>query len=119
MNGSMAIGSRRTTPTWPVAAAVVSEPRVAPRYTPCIQLNAWNTSGTVRLRRPPKMIALTGTPSGSFHAGSSTGLLVTGAVNRLFGWAALVELAGVHSLPCQSIALAGTGPSLPSHHTSP
>ena len=26
----MAIGSRRTTPTWPVAAAVVSEPMVAP-----------------------------------------------------------------------------------------
>ena len=47
-----------------LAAAVVSLPRVAPRYTPCIQLNAWNTSGTTRDRRPPKTIADTGTPAG-------------------------------------------------------
>jgi hypothetical protein len=29
MNGSIANGSRRTTPCWPAAAAVVSEPIVA------------------------------------------------------------------------------------------
>src|SRR5438045_3914930 len=78
MNGSMAIGSRRTSPTSPLAAAVVSEPSVAPRYTPWTQLKAWNTSGTVRERRPPKMLAETRTPSGSFAAGSSAGLLVIG-----------------------------------------
>ena len=33
----------------PVAAAVVSEPSVAPRYTPCIQLKASKTSGTTRV----------------------------------------------------------------------
>src|SRR5688500_2985268 len=118
MKGSMAIGSRRTTPTAPVAAAVVSEPMVAPTYTPCIQLNAWNTSGMVRLRRPPKMIAFTGTPLGSPAAGSSTGLLLIGAVKRLLGCAALLVRFGVHSLPCQSIALAGLGQSLSSHQTS-
>src|SRR5438045_3966206 len=65
MNGSMAIGSRRTMPTCPAAAAVVSLPRVAPRYTPCIQLNAWKTSGLVLLGRPPKLMALILTPLGS------------------------------------------------------
>ena len=63
--GSIAIGSRRTTPTLPVAAAVVSEPSVAPKNTPFIQLNACMTSGIVVARRPPKMIALIGTPFGS------------------------------------------------------
>src|SRR3974390_2300871 len=41
----MAIGSRRTTPTLPVAAAVVSEPRVAPRKTPWPPLKLCSTSG--------------------------------------------------------------------------
>ena len=40
-NGSIAIGSRRTLPTVPPAAAVVSEPTVAPVYTPELQLKAW------------------------------------------------------------------------------
>jgi hypothetical protein len=38
--GSIAIGSRRTRPTAPVAAAVVSEAIVAPKYTPWFQSNA-------------------------------------------------------------------------------
>src|SRR3712207_705661 len=97
MNGSMAIGSRRTTPVCPVAAAVVSLPSVAPTYTPCIQLNAWYTSGIVRLRRPPKTMAVTGTPAGSSHAGSMTGLFVAGAVKRLFGCAAGDGTFGDHS----------------------
>jgi hypothetical protein len=37
MKGSIAIGSRRTTPTAPTAAAVVSEERVAPTKTPWFQ----------------------------------------------------------------------------------
>src|SRR5688572_20204548 len=102
MNGSIAIGSRRTTPTAPVAAAVVSEPIVAPTYTPCTQLNAWYTSGIVRDRRPPNTIAFTNTPLGSLAAGSSAGLLFMGAVKRLLGCAAFVPLLGDHSLPCQS-----------------
>ena len=39
--GSIAMGSRRTLPSAPPAAAVVSEPMVAPTYTPEDQLNAW------------------------------------------------------------------------------
>ena len=41
----MAIGSRRVTPTAPVAAAVVSEAIVAPTKTPCCQLRDSYTSG--------------------------------------------------------------------------
>ena len=41
------------------------------RYTPWIQLNAWKTSGIVVARRPPKMIALIGTPAGSCASGAS------------------------------------------------
>ena len=35
-------------------------------------------------RRPPNMIALIGTPSGSLISGASTGLFVIGEVKRLF-----------------------------------
>src|SRR3546814_17547762 len=58
----MAIGSRRITPTWPVAAAVVSEPIEAPTRTPWAQSRASNTSGTSDARRPPNTIAENGTP---------------------------------------------------------
>src|SRR5579883_1822856 len=101
MKGSMAMGSRRTMPTSPAAAAVVSLPTVAPTYTPCIQLNAWNTMGTVLARRPPKMIAEISTPLGSLALGSKAGLLIMGAVKRLLGWAALVPDCGVQGLPIQ------------------
>src|SRR5205085_12555568 len=103
----------------PVAAAVVSEAMVAPRYTPCSQSNDWTTSGNVLLRRPPKMIALIGTPSPFSKSGSSTGLFRHGAVKRELGWAAFSFESGVQSLPRQSIACFGGGPSLPSHHASP
>ena len=79
------MGSRRTTPTAPVAAAVVSEPIVAPRNTPCAQLKDSRTSGTVPARRPPKMMAEMGTPCGSLAFGESAGLFCIGAVKRLFG----------------------------------
>src|SRR6266852_3815550 len=115
----MAIGSRRTTPTLPVAAAVVSDPIVAPRKTPCAQLKAWSTSGTVVLRRPPKMIAEMGTPSGSLTCLERAGLFVIGEVKRELGCAAFSEEAGVHFWPRQSMHSLGGSPSLPSHHTSP
>ncbi|CAH0313724.1 hypothetical protein SRABI128_04602 [Microbacterium sp. Bi128] len=60
----MAIGSRRTTPTAPAAAAVVSEDRVEPMKMPLDQLRASVTSGMVVLRRPPNRIAESSTPSG-------------------------------------------------------
>jgi hypothetical protein len=115
----MAIGSRRTTPTLPVAAAVVSEPMVAPRNTPWVQLNACSTRGTVSLRRPPKMMAEMGTPSGSLMCFESTGLLVAGAVKRLFGCAAFSVDPFFQGRPCQSVSSSGVSPSIPSHQTSP
>src|SRR5512146_2076197 len=72
----------------------------------------------VSLRRPPKMMALIGTPCGSFASGASTGLFVIGVVNRLLGWAAFSFEPGVHLSPFQSRHSLGGGPSLPSHHTS-
>src|SRR5215471_20887779 len=105
-------------PAAPSAAAVVSEPIVAPMYTPCTQLKAWNTSGTVSRRRPPKTIALMGTPSAAFASGARTGLLAMGVVNRLLGWAAFSFESGVHLFPFQSRHSFGAAPSLPSHHTS-
>ena len=71
MNGSMAIGSRRTTPTAPTAAAVVSEESVAPMKVPWVQSRASVTSGMVVLRRPPKRIASIGTPRGSSYSAAS------------------------------------------------
>src|SRR5947209_11518419 len=98
----MAMGSRRTRPTCPAAAAVVSEPMVAPVYTPDVQLKAWYTSGMVAARRPPKMIALMGTPCGFSQSGSMHGHCEAGAVNLAFGWAALAPvcfaISGVHRL---------------------
>src|SRR5215213_2092534 len=113
----MAIGSRRMA-GWPTAAAVASEPIVAARYTPCAQLNDWNTRGMLWLWRPPKMKALTGTPCGSSQWGSIDGHCAAGTVKRAFGWAAGVGDSGVQSRPCQSIRWAG-GSLIPSHHTSP
>src|SRR5580704_7210946 len=87
--------------------------------TPCAQWNDCITSGMVVARRPPKMIALMGTPFGSSQNFDRHGLFVAGAVKREFGWAAFsVDLLS-HGLPFQSVSCAGTGPSLPSHHTSP
>src|SRR5450432_2695616 len=73
----------------------------------------------VSARRPPKMIALIGTPFGSLASGSSEGLLIMGAAKRELGCAAFSFESGVHLLPRQSRHSFGTGPSLPSHQTSP
>src|ERR1700704_4397936 len=74
-------------------------------------------------RRPPKMMALIGTPSGSCQAGSIVGHCEAGAVKRAFGCAALapvsLAICGVHSLPCQSRHLAGGSSVIPSHQTPP
>src|SRR5947208_4804867 len=98
----MAIGSRRRTPTLPVVAAVVSEESVAPRNTPCCQLGASKTRGTLRCRRAPKRMAVIGTPSGSCQFGEMDGHCSAGVVKRLFGCAAFSVEVGVDGRPCQS-----------------
>src|SRR6266581_1866292 len=115
----MAKGSRRTSPTAPVAAAVVSDPIVAALYTPSAQLVASTTSGMVSLRRAPKMNAEIGTPSGLSHSGSSDGHCVAATVKRALGCAALRPQSGVHDRPCQSMRCGGGSRVMPSHHTSP
>src|SRR5258706_5187607 len=118
-NGIIAIGSRLTTPTFPVAAAVVSEPIVAAIYTPESQSAASETSGTVSERRPPNTNADIGTPCGFSQSESMEGHCDAGTVNRALGCAAFLPQPGVHSLPCQSVSLAGGVSVIPSHHTSP
>src|SRR5580658_3039651 len=115
----MAIGSKRSLPTAPAAAAVVSEDMTDPRKTPCSQSRASCTSGTTVARRPPKSIASIGTPFGSSHSGAIDGHCQAGVVKRALGWADGVSEAGVQSLPRQSIAWAGASGVIPSHHTSP
>src|SRR3954451_12656503 len=80
-------------------------------------------SGMVLARRPPKMIAPIGTPSGSSHEGSIVGHCDAGAVKRALGCAALAfvfaAISGVHLLPCQSWHSFGGSSVMPSHHTPP
>src|SRR6185437_14845556 len=80
-------------------------------------------SGMVLARRPPKMMAEMGTPSGSSHAGSMVGHWLAGAVKRPLGCAAglpvFLPMAGVHLLPCQSMHSAGGVSVMPSHQTPP
>src|SRR5690242_18916606 len=73
----------------------------------------------VSARRPPKMMALIGTPLGSFTSGASIGLPAMGAAKRLLGCATFSFDCGVQRFPRQSRHSAGGSPSLPSHHTSP
>src|SRR6266403_968173 len=115
----MAKGSRRNTPAWPMAAAVVSEPQDEPMKTPCSQLKAPFTRGIVLGRLPPKITADNGTPAGFCQSGSITGHCEAGAVNLEFGCAPLRPLSGVHSLPSQSMPVAGAGTPMSSHQTSP
>src|SRR5580704_10276642 len=80
-------------------------------------------SGMVLARRPPKMMALMGTPLGSSQAASMVGHCDAGAVNRALGCAAFapvfLAISGVHTLPCQSRHSAGGSSVMPSHHTPP
>src|SRR4029078_3067194 len=79
--------------------------------------------GMVVARRPPKMIALIGTPLGFSQSGSIVGHCLRGAVKRAFGCAAFAPvsfaISGVHLLPCQSVHSAGGSSVMPSHQTPP
>src|SRR6266481_1161937 len=74
-------------------------------------------------RRPPKMMACSGTPFGSSQAGSIVGHCEAGAVKRAFGCAAFapvsLAISGVHLFPFQSRHSAGGSSVMPSHHTPP
>src|SRR2546425_5727123 len=113
----MAMGSRRTTPTLPVMAAVVSVLMAEPRNTPCVQSNASKTSGITCERREPKMSPEMGTPWGSSQFGAMDGHCCASTVKRELGWAA-GPLPGCHGRPCQSINPAGGSAESPSHHGS-
>src|SRR5216684_8172029 len=115
--GSIAIGSRRVTPTSPVAAAVVSLAIEAPTNTPCCQSNDSYTSGATRALRPPKINAEIGTPSGASHFGEILGDCAAGTVYRAFGCAA-VPFDESHFSPFQLISPAGGSMPIPSHHGS-
>src|SRR6266852_2864350 len=116
-NGIMAMGSRRTTPTCPVMAAVVSVLMAAPRNTPCCQPKLSKTMGMTFVRRDPKMKPDSGTPSGSSQLGAMEGHWLHGVVKRELGCAAGAP-PGVHGLPCQSTVPAGAAVPIPSHQGS-
>src|SRR5499433_4100897 len=103
----MAMGSWRSAPTAPAAAAVVSLLMIEPRNVPCCQDSASLTSGTVVARRPPNRIAEIGTPAGSCHSGAITGHWLAGTQKRAFGCAALRPLLGVHGRRSQSDSVSG------------
>src|SRR5438093_13346358 len=117
-NGIIAIGSRRTTPTFPVIAAVVSVLMAEPRKTPCDQSKASNTSGITPVRREPKMTPEIGTPCGSSQFGAIDGHCWARTVKREFGCAAGPS-PGFHGRPCQSASPAGTDGLSPSHQGPP
>src|ERR1700690_475343 len=112
------MGSRRVTPIAPVAAAVVSEAIVAPTKTPCCQSRDSYTSGARRARRPPKISAEMGSPSGSSQCFEIEVDCAAGTVYREFGCAAGPEPAD-HGWPFQSIKPLGGAPLIPSHQGSP
>src|SRR5262245_11746153 len=74
-------------------------------------------------RRPPKMMAEIGTPSGASQSGSMVGHWLAGAVKRPLGCAAgcpvCFPISGVHTLPRQSRHSLGGVSVIPSHHTPP
>src|SRR6266852_3168174 len=115
--GSIAMGSRRVTPTSPVAAAVVSLAIVAPTNTPCCQSKDSYTSGATRPRRPPNINAEIGTPSGASHFGEMLGDCFADTVYRALGCAA-APLEGSHASPFQLINPVGGSLPIPSHHGS-
>src|SRR6266568_6045820 len=106
------MGSRRVIPTSPVADAIV-----APTNTPCCQLNDSYTRGATRARRPPKINAEIGTPSGASHFGEMLGDCCAGTVYRALGCAA-APLDASHFSPFQLIVPSGGSPPIPSHHGS-
>src|SRR6187431_1347026 len=115
----MAKGSKRSLPTAPACAAVVSELMIEPRNTPCSQSKDSVTSGTLVARRPPKRNAEIGTPFGSSHSGAIDGHCEAGTQKRELGCAAGPSDSGVHDWPFQSVRCAGGSSVRSSHHTSP
>src|SRR6516164_2725960 len=115
----MAIGSRRSCPTLPAAAAVVSLLAVAPKNVPCCQLNDSVTRGTMPARRPPNRMASMGAPVGSCHSGAITGHWLAGVVKRALGCAALRPACGVQGRRSQSTSSAGFSSLIASHQMSP
>src|SRR4051812_50094400 len=87
-NGSMAKGSKRSSPMVPAAAAVFSDDMIEPRKTPCCQSSDSVTSGTLVARRPPKRMAEIGTPAGSSPLGGVDGDCAPGGGERGVGGAA-------------------------------
>src|ERR1700704_1598937 len=96
-NGTIANGSKRSLPTAPAWAAVVSDDMIEPRNTPWRQSVASVTRGTLVARRPPNRIAEIGTPAGSSHSGAIEGHWSAGVVNRALGCAAGSSQSGVQS----------------------
>jgi len=116
--GSIAIGSCLTTPTWPLAAAVVSEVMADPMNTPWSQLLDWCTSGSALALLPPNMMASIGTPSPVKNSSAMVGQFSAGAVNLELGWAPFsVEVLPFHGFPSQSSPFSGGFLSSFSHHT--
>ena len=72
-------------------------------------------------RRPPKMIALIGTPSGSSQAGSMVGHCDAGAVKRAFGCAAFAPVSlrdlrrPLLALPVEALGRRLVGHAFPPH----
>ena len=98
----MAIGSKRSLPTAPAAAAVVSEDMIAPRKTPCSQstprARAARRSSGGRRRGTRRSARRPGPPTPPAIDGHCD----AGVVKRAFGCAAGSSESGVQSLPCQS-----------------
>src|ERR1700684_1649517 len=74
-------------------------------------------------RRPPKMRAEMGTPSGDSQSASMVGHWPAGEVKRPLGWAAVAPVAlpisGVQRWPRQSSNSTGGVSVIPSHQTPP
>src|SRR5271168_4927660 len=74
-------------------------------------------------RRPPKMNAEMGTPSGDSQSASMVGHWLAGAVKRPLGWAAVapvvLAISGVQRWPRQSMHSAGGSSVIPSHQMPP
>ena len=112
------MGSRLMTPSSLVAAAVVSDPILAPKNTLFCQLVPSTMRGFKCMRLEPKRIADIGTPCGFSNSGESVGHWYADTVNLELGCAHFVPEAGSQMLPCQSIQFLGITPSEPSHHGS-
>src|SRR2546428_14077072 len=97
--GSMANGSRRRTPTVPVAAAVVSDASVAPRKVPCDHEKDSYTRGMTPARRAPNKITPIGPPPGLSHSFEELGHCRVGAGNRRFGGGGRARLPPGHPVP--------------------